>query len=131
MPQACVGCSLRAAVTPRHCLLVLRQKSSQIHYGFMADKALGYVSFDKSSADLLFNLISSRNHKGSIIMTTNLTFDRCEEIFHDPTLAATIADRLAYKCHILNISREKSGRFEETMEWLNNKRNNASSDGFL
>jgi len=44
LPQACVGCSLRAAGTPRHCLLVLRQKSSQIHYGFMADKALGNLN---------------------------------------------------------------------------------------
>jgi len=45
LPQACVGCSLRAAGTPRHCLLVLRQKSSQIHYGFMADKALVFLEY--------------------------------------------------------------------------------------
>jgi len=105
-----------------------RQKFER--YSLVILDELGYVSFDRESADLLFNLISSRNHKGSIIVTTNLTFDRWEEVFHDPTLAAAAVDRLAHKGHILDISREKSGRFEETMEWLNNKRNLASSDAF-
>ena len=39
---------------------------------------LGYVSMDKSGCEMLFNLISSRNDKGSIIVTSNLTFDRWE-----------------------------------------------------
>jgi DNA replication protein DnaC len=82
---------------------------------------LGYVTFDKSSAELLFSLISSRNDKGSIIVTSNLTFDRWEEVFHDPTLTAAAVDRLAHKGHILDISREKGGRFEETIAWLNSK----------
>jgi len=101
-----------------------RQKFER--YSLVILDELGYVSFDRESADLLFNLISSRNHKGSIIVTTNLTFNRWEEVFHDPTLAAAIADRLAHKCHMLDISRENGGRFEETMEWLKNKRNRAS-----
>jgi len=91
----------------RYCLVILDE--------------LGYVSFDKSSAELLFSLISSRNDKGSIIVTSNLTFDRWEEVFHDPTLTAAAVDRLVHKGHILDISREKGGRFEETMAWLNNK----------
>ena len=48
---------------------------------------LGYVSLDKNSCEMLFNLISSRNDKGSIILNSNLTFDRWEEVFKDPTLA--------------------------------------------
>lgn len=79
---------------------------------------LGYVSFDKSGCEILFNLLSNRNDKGSIIITTNLAFDRWEEIFKDPMLTGAIVDRLAYKSHILDISREKSHRFEETMSWL-------------
>ena len=39
---------------------------------------LGYVSFDKEGCEILFNLLSNRNDKGSIIITTNLTFDRWE-----------------------------------------------------
>jgi len=83
---------------------------------------LGYVSMDKSGCEMLFNLISSRNDKGSIIVTSNLTFDRWEEIFKDPTLTGALIDRLAHKAHILDISRDKGGRFEETIAWLDSKR---------
>lgn len=79
---------------------------------------LGYVSLDKSGCEMLFNLLSSRNDKGSTVVTTNLTFDRWEEVFKDPTLTSALIDRLAHKAHILDISREKGGRFEETVAWL-------------
>jgi DNA replication protein DnaC len=79
---------------------------------------LGYVSMDKSGCETLFNLISSRNDKGSIIVTSNLTFDRWEEVFKDPTLTGALIDRLAHKAHVLDISRDKGGRFEETIAWL-------------
>jgi len=78
---------------------------------------LGYISFDRDGCEILFNLLSNRNDKGSIIITTNLTFDRWEEIFKDPMLTGAIVDRLAHKAHILNISRDKSHRFEETQQW--------------
>jgi len=83
---------------------------------------LGYISFDKTGAELLFNLISSRNDKGSIVVTSNLTFDRWEEIFHDPTLTAAVVDRLTHRGHILDISREKGGRFEETVAWIEKRK---------
>jgi DNA replication protein DnaC len=79
---------------------------------------LGYVSMDRNGCEMLFNLISSRNDKASIIVTTNLTFDRWEETFKDPTLTGALIDRLAHKAHVLDISREKGGRFEETIAWL-------------
>ena len=79
---------------------------------------LGYVSLDKTGCEMLFNLISARNDKGSIIVTSNLTFDRWEEVFKDPTLTGALIDRLAHKAHILDISRDKGGRFEDTIAWL-------------
>jgi DNA replication protein DnaC len=79
---------------------------------------LGYVSMDKTGCEMFFNLISSRNDKGSIVITSNLTFDRWEEVFKDPTLTGALIDRLAHKAHVLDISREKGGRFEETLAWL-------------
>lgn len=81
---------------------------------------LGYVSFDKDGCEILFNLLSNRNDKGSIIITTNLKFDRWEEIFKDPVLTGAIIDRLAHKAHVMDITLEKSHRFEETIEWLSN-----------
>jgi len=87
-------------------------------YNLVILDELGYVSMDKNGCEMLFNLISSRNDKGSIIVNSNLTFDRWEEVFKDPTLTGALIDRLAHKAHILDISRDKGGRFEETVAWL-------------
>jgi DNA replication protein DnaC len=79
---------------------------------------LGYVSFDKDGCEILFNLLSNRNDKGSIIITTNLVFDRWVEIFKDAMLTSAIVDRLAHKAHIIDMSLDVSYRLEETMEWM-------------
>lgn len=92
------------------------------NYDLVILDELGYVSMDKTGCEMLFNLISSRNNKGSIVVTSNLTFDRWEEIFRDPTLTGALIDRLAHKAHVLDISRDKGGRFEETIAWLDSKR---------
>jgi DNA replication protein DnaC len=79
---------------------------------------LGYISFDKSGSEILFNLLSNRNDKGSIIITSNLTFDRWNEVFNDTMLTGALVDRLAHRAHILDISLEKSARYEDTIAWL-------------
>ena len=90
-------------------------------YSMVILDELGYVSFDKYGCEILFNLLSNRNDKGSVVITTNLTFDRWEEIFKDTMLTGAMVDRLAHKAHILDISRKTSHRFEETVAWLQNK----------
>jgi DNA replication protein DnaC len=69
---------------------------------------LAYVSLEKSGCEMLFNLISSRNDEASIIVTSNLAFDRWEEVFKDPTLTGALIDRLAHKAHILDIRETKA-----------------------
>ena len=78
---------------------------------------LGYVSFDQAGNEILFNLISNRINAGSIIITSNLAFDRWNEIFKDTILTAAIVDRLAHKSYVIDMSGE-SYRIEETIEWL-------------
>lgn len=78
---------------------------------------LGYVSFDKEGNEILFNFISNRNDTGSIIITTNLVFDRWKEVFKDVVLTGALVDRLAHKAHVLDMSGE-SYRVRETKEWL-------------
>jgi DNA replication protein DnaC len=90
-------------------------------YNLVILDELGYVSFDKSGCEILFNLLSNRHGKGSVIITTNLTFDLWEGVFKDPTLTGAMIDRLAHKAHVLDISREQGGRFEETLAWMSNK----------
>lgn len=86
-------------------------------YDLVVLDELGYVSFDKSGCEILFNLLSNRSDKGSIIITTNLTFERWEEIFKDTMLTGAIVDRLAHRAHIMDMSREISYRIEDTMNW--------------
>lgn len=90
-------------------------------YSLVILDELGYVSFDKTGCEILFNLLSNRHGKGSIIITTNLTFENWETLFKDPVLTGAMIDRLAHKAHVLDISREQGGRFEETIAWMSNK----------
>tara|TARA_Y100001933_G_scaffold20917_2_gene17946 strand:+ start:1551 stop:2297 length:747 start_codon:yes stop_codon:yes gene_type:complete len=100
----------------RHQLNAYKRKFEK--YDIVILDELGYVSFDKSGSEILFNLLSNRNDKGCIVITSNLTFDRWNEIFNDTVLTGALVDRLAHKAHILDISRETSHRFEETISWL-------------
>lgn len=52
-----------------------------------------------------------------MIITTNLLFDRWEEIFKDTILRTALVDRLTYKSHLINMSWD-GYRIEETKEWL-------------
>ncbi len=92
-------------------------KKRFITYDLVILDELGYISFDKQGSELLFNLLSMRNETKSIIITTNLSFNRWEEIFIDPTLTAAMVDRLAHKATVINIKGD-SYRIKETKEWL-------------
>lgn len=62
---------------------------------------LGYVPFDKSGADLLFNFVTKVYEKRSLIVTTNLPFGRWGEVFLDATAAAAVIDRIVHHSVIL------------------------------
>jgi DNA replication protein DnaC len=100
-------------------LNVYRKRFERYHLVILDE--LGYISFDKSGCEMLFHLLTNRHGKGSVIVTTNLPFERWESIFIDPVLTGAMIDRLAHKAHVLDISREHGGRFEETIAWMANK----------
>lgn len=83
---------------------------------------LGYVSFSKEESEILFNLLSSRYSKGATIITTNLTFDRWNEVFGDNMVTSALVDRLAFKAHILDMTLDTSYRYEETVAWNSKKK---------
>ena len=58
---------------------------------------LGYLPIDKNGADLLFQVISARYERGSILLTTNKPFKQWATIFNnDNTLASAVLDRLLH-----------------------------------
>ena len=92
-------------------------KKKFINYDLVILDELGYISFDKEGSELLFNLLSMRNETKSLIITTNLTFNRWQEVFNDPVLTTAMVDRLTCRAHVINIKGE-SYRIRETLEWL-------------
>jgi DNA replication protein DnaC len=58
---------------------------------------VGYLAIDQGGADLLFQVISQRYERGSIILTTNKPFKQWPCIFNnDSTIASAVLDRLLH-----------------------------------
>ena len=94
----------------------LRQIEARFEkYDLVICDEFGYVSFDKNGAELLFNHLSLRAGRKSTIITTNLSFDRWDEIFGDAVLTAALVDRLTHKAYLINMNGE-SYRLKETKE---------------
>jgi len=99
----------------------LKQVEAQFEkYDLVICDELGYVSFDKQGSELLFNHLSLRTGRKSTIITTNLGFDRWEEIFGDPVLTAALVDRVTHKAYLVNMSGD-SYRLKETEKMMNGK----------
>ena len=104
-----------------HAERTLRQVEAQFEkYDLVICDEFGYVSFDKQGAELLFNHLSLRTGRKSTIITTNLGFDRWEEIFGDPVLTAALVDRLTHKAYLIDMNGE-SYRLKQTRQMMGGK----------
>ena len=65
---------------------------------------LGFVPLSKTGAELLFEIISQRYERGSIIITSNLPFNERTEVFGSERLTGAILDRLTHHVHILEMN---------------------------
>lgn len=66
---------------------------------------LGYLAVDQRGADLLFQVISQRYERGSIILTTNKPFKQWGSIFaNDSTIASAVLDRLLHHAEAILIT---------------------------
>jgi len=95
-----------------------RLKTRFEKYDLIILDELGYISFDKEGAELLFNFISGRTEHASTVFTTNLSFDRWNEIFHDPIITTAMVDRITHKSYAVNMN-GTSYRMKETKDFLN------------
>ena len=58
---------------------------------------IGYLPIDQRGADLLFQVISARYERGSIVLTTNKAFKQWPSIFNgDSTITSAVLDRLLH-----------------------------------
>jgi DNA replication protein DnaC len=63
---------------------------------------LGYLALPEGAAELVFQVISDRNERGSLIVTTNLPFGEWTKVFPDPRLAKAVVDRITHRAHIID-----------------------------
>jgi DNA replication protein DnaC len=65
---------------------------------------VGYLPIDQHGADLLFQIISQRYERGSIVLTTNKPFKQWASIFNnDSTVASAVLDRLLHHAETVMI----------------------------
>jgi DNA replication protein DnaC len=67
---------------------------------------VGYLPLDRAQANLLFQLVSRRYEKGSIILTSNKSYGDWGNFLGDSVLAAAILDRLLHHSITINIKGE-------------------------
>lgn len=79
---------------------------------------LGYMPISREQANLLFQLISIRYEKGSIILTSNYNFDEWGKVFEDSIVATAIIDRLVHHAKIFYINRS-SYRLKDKLNGVN------------
>jgi DNA replication protein DnaC len=62
---------------------------------------VGYLPIDQRGADLLFQVISQRYERGSIVLATNKAFKQWPTIFNgDSTITSAVLDHLLHHAEI-------------------------------
>jgi DNA replication protein DnaC len=74
---------------------------------------LGYLSFSRTAAELLFRVFADRYERASILVTSNLPFDEWASVFQGERMTAALLDRFTHRCTIVEMTGE-SYRFRES-----------------
>jgi DNA replication protein DnaC len=85
---------------------------------------LGYLPLDQASANWIFQVVSRRYDRGSIVLTSNRGFTDWTQVFADPVVASAIVDRLLHRATVINIR----GHSYRTRQYAAAQRTNGRSD---
>jgi hypothetical protein len=74
---------------------------------------VGFVPFDRAGGELLFNVLSARHSRRSVLLTTNLAFGEWPKVFGgDEKLTTALLDRLGERATVIT-TRGKSYRMRK------------------
>lgn len=76
---------------------------------------LGYLSFSRGGAELLFQVFADRYERRSVLVTSNLAFAEWGTVFQGDRMTAALLDRLTHRCEIFEMNGE-SYRFRQSMK---------------
>ena len=75
--------------------------------GLLIVDEVGFLPLDAAEAALLFEVVSRRYERGSIILTSNKSFGEWAEVFSgDAVIATALLDRLLHHSHVISMRGE-------------------------
>jgi DNA replication protein DnaC len=96
-----------------------RALERRLHYyakvGLLVLDELGFLAFDNRNADLIFQVVSRRYEKKSLVLTTNLAFADWHTVFPSATCATALVERVVHHADIVKIEGE-SFRLRESQQ---------------
>jgi len=102
-----------------------RALDRRLHYyakvGLLVLDELGFLAFDNRNADLLFQVVSRRYEKKSLVLTTNLAFADWHTVFPSATCATALVERVVHHADIVKIEGD-SYRLRESELAANTRR---------
>lgn len=102
-------------VEAQHHNLLGRALSRWSRYDLIVLDEVGYVPFAQVGAELLFQVISERAERATIIVTTNLPFSEWTQVFPNARLCKALLDRVTDRAHIIETGTD-SYRFKRTVD---------------
>lgn len=87
---------------------------------------VGYLSYDNHAADLLFQIVSRRYERRSIVLTTNLAFAEWNTVFPNAACATALIDRLTHHSEIVPIEGESYRKREAELARKHRRRGDRS-----
>jgi DNA replication protein DnaC len=102
-------------VEAQHHNLLGRALQRWSRYDLIVLDEVGYVPFAQVGAELLFQVISERAERATLIIRTNLPFSEWTQVFPSARLCKALLDRVTDRAHIIETGTD-SYRFKRTVE---------------
>lgn len=83
-------------------------------YDLIAIDEMGYVPFAQVGAELMFQVISERAERATLVITTNLPFSEWTQVFPNARLCKALLDRITDRATIIETGSD-SYRFKRTI----------------
>jgi DNA replication protein DnaC len=81
-----------------------KKLQTYLKYAVLVLDEVGYLPLTRAEANMVFQTVSRRYERGSIILTSNKPFTDWGQVFGDDVLATAILDRLLHHCEVISIN---------------------------
>jgi len=81
-----------------------KKLQTYLKYAVLVLDEVGYLPLSRAEANMVFQTVSRRYERGSIILTSNKPFTDWGQVFGDDVLATAILDRLLHHCEVISIN---------------------------